>query len=556
MPNIHGFDTPQLQLRPSDMGPEAMAAAARRGGAFFNQAAEDFGQIGQRVGSAARDVGQVVLDHMDHQQITEGAAMGAQMFDTLTEQKNKIVAGIDPNDPQYGQKVEVALKQWREEQLEPQLQKFGEGFTTEKSQTWAEHFVAQTRNHMFTQTAADISTAAAIGIRNSVRTFQNSASNTAFNDPSAMPGLLAAAEHSITGMVSSSNVKGIDAARIQSEQLEATKEQIVKSAALGYIDKFAKVPSWVSDPQYSKYVSGAELKTFQHNAEARVKANNYYDRQTALVQKQQADLAVHQAAGDIMSTSLTPDPTNPSRLIVAPDAMKKVLDMVRKNPDAPSAAATARTLIDFFEHQQNQRAQPVTDDAVVKSDLIARLGDPNKPTGEIDVLRAAADDKLSPHTTTLLREMVKSMGPDLTHDPLVHSAIDAAKERLGVTTVVDGHERFANFMQAFLPTYLKQKRDGTLPPNWGDLKDPNSLISQSLKAYEPSAAARMQGHLLKSLGATGDIMNPSAPGGGSFRPPANWEWNPKREQYRDPAGNLYDKAGKPVSGGPVVPQSR
>ncbi len=47
MPNIKTYDTPALGLVPSETGIQAVAAAARRGGAFFNQAAGALNQIGQ-----------------------------------------------------------------------------------------------------------------------------------------------------------------------------------------------------------------------------------------------------------------------------------------------------------------------------------------------------------------------------------------------------------------------------------------------------------------------------------------------------------------------------
>lgn len=270
---ITGFEAPKLGLQPTEEGVQAFAGAGRRVGAFYNQAAqatERTGEFaGRAIGGAIKAVGDEAVKYVDHQQISAGAAKGTEMLSNLTEEKNKVVSGIDPNDPLFGQKVEVALKQWREERLTPALDQFTGGFSTEKSQEWAQHFVAATRQHMFTSTNADITTAAKIGINNSITTLRNTASNTALNDPSSLPMLLDQGRHSIAGMVGSSNLKGADAAKVNSETLEKFNESVVKSAAIGEIMKTGQVPSWVNDPKYSKYVSGAELKQLAQTA-------NYY----------------------------------------------------------------------------------------------------------------------------------------------------------------------------------------------------------------------------------------------------------------------------------------
>jgi hypothetical protein len=70
-------------------------------------------------------------------------------------------------------------------------------------------------------------------------------------------------------MVGSSNLKGIDAARVQSQVLESTKEQIVKASALGTIMRTGQAPSWLSDPKFSKYVNATEIVQLQ-------RAERYY----------------------------------------------------------------------------------------------------------------------------------------------------------------------------------------------------------------------------------------------------------------------------------------
>jgi hypothetical protein len=278
MPNIREFSAPEgLGLAPTDRGTEATAAAARRIGTSYREIADAKSDLGSRIGSTIRDVGDIAVKYEDHQQISAGAAHGAELFDGLTKSKDEAIKAIDPNDPAYGQKVETALKGWREQTLEPALDKFRDGFTTENSQAWAERFAENTRNHMFVSTAADMSTAAGIGIRNSVRTVANVASNTALNDPSSVPAQLDLVEHSVNGMVDSSPIRGTAGAEVKSEVLERTKEQIVKAGAIGAIQKSndpeKTAQEWVA--KYPQYINGAEAVTLAGNARQQIRARNY-----------------------------------------------------------------------------------------------------------------------------------------------------------------------------------------------------------------------------------------------------------------------------------------
>ena len=510
------YDAGNLGLQPSETGVQSVAGAARRVGMFYNQvgeATQHFGErAGQELGSAIREAGDTAVRYLDHQQISAGAASGAQLFDNLTARKDAIVKALDPNDPHYAQKVEVALKAWRENELEPAFDTFRKGFSTEKSQDWAERFIDHTRQHMYVSSNADIATAAKIGITNSITTFVNTASNTALKDPAAMPALLDAADHSVAGMVQSSSLRGAAAGAVQSEVLEKAKAKIVKSAAFGYIQQTGQVPPWASEPKYSQYIDGIELKQLQKAAEVQTRTNLLVQRQAALTQRQLDDQQVHVATNKAFTDNVTIDPAT-NRPMINPKFFTDVLDVARRFPNAPNAAATVKTYLDWGEAQQRARAEPVVSDAGTKAGLISGLMDPNKPTTELDVLRAEADNKLSTRDGAILRAMVHQMGPDLTHDPIVHTAMQGAAERVGQSLLVDGHERFANFMQAFLPQYLKAKRDGTLPPNALDLRDENSLIRQSLKPFEPTAQERMLAHSMRALGgANPGALLPAAPG--------------------------------------------
>src|SRR5215472_15890528 len=300
---IRPFEAPELGLRPSEIGVESMAAVGRRVGAFANQIAQETERYGERAGrqfgSAIRDAGQVVTDTITHHQVSQGAVTFAELSITLTNDWNTIAGNADPNDPS------VAAK-FRQTALEPALDKWKQGFATEAGQKWAEAHVEHLRSHMFEKTDADMASLAKQAASNNLHQTLNQLSNTVYNDPSSLKFALDTLGSSATGIVDSSpNLKGTVRASVKMELTEKGREQIVKSAAVGYIEKTGQVPEWVTDPKYSKYVNGIELKQLQKQAEAQTKANLYYERQAAALAKQEADLKVHKDMTEWMNTSIT-----------------------------------------------------------------------------------------------------------------------------------------------------------------------------------------------------------------------------------------------------------
>src|SRR5215470_18120872 len=132
MPNIRGYESPEgLGLRPSETGVEALAGAARRSGAFYNQIADAEGAQGQHIGSTIRDVGDVATKFVEHQEISNGATAFAQKQAELTDTWNQTIKNAKPGDPTVAQK-------FNQDVLQPALDELNEGFLTEGGQRFAE----------------------------------------------------------------------------------------------------------------------------------------------------------------------------------------------------------------------------------------------------------------------------------------------------------------------------------------------------------------------------------------------------------------------------------
>ena len=382
MPNIKGFDAPDLGLRPSETGVEAFAAAARRTGAFYNQAGEALSATGARIGSAIRDVGDIAVKFEDHREISAGAASFAKLQDNLTQQWNERAKTADPNDPKVAAKV-------RDEVVEPALENFPAGVSTENSQRFAEQKVEALRQHMFEKTAADMSTLAGVAVRKNLSDSTTAMTNTAMTDPSAVPSLLSGVDHSVNGVVGSSpTMSATDAARVSAEVSTSTKRAIVQAGAIGAIQKSsnpeATADEWIK--KYPDYISGAEAKTLASNARQQIRANNYdfetNRRRAKEIAQDKSNEKTAQYLIDVRSQDprLMNDPTA-KNILNDPELLKtdknNLLNYIdRQNKPETDARLSQQTFVGLL---RDLRAPNADADTVMQKAWDARLMDPGKP---------------------------------------------------------------------------------------------------------------------------------------------------------------------------------
>ena len=264
MPNIRTFDTPALDLRPSEIGVEATAAAARRGGAFYNQAAQAMENLGQHVASTVKDAGDLAINYIEHREISNGAAKLAQIEDGYTGAWQTFAAdpNRDWNDPTVVQQFRAGM--------EPGLQQFKDSFITERGRDWAEGRVDRFREHMFSKTAADASTMSAAAIVQNKEETVNSATSRVYKDPSALDDALAGLHDSINATVDSSPTLDVGTRARTKEGLFKQDEKLVKAAIAGIIKNGGDWHTIADNPKYSKYINATEIAQFE-------RAEKYYN---------------------------------------------------------------------------------------------------------------------------------------------------------------------------------------------------------------------------------------------------------------------------------------
>jgi hypothetical protein len=174
----------------------------------------------------------------------------------------------------------------------------------------------------------------------------NALSNTVRNDPTSLDISLQTYETSIDGMASSPNMKGATAAKFRTTMMQHGYEEIVKSAVLGHIEKTGEIPDWVSKPEYSKYINGAELKQFEQAAKNYNRLNTAEANSQKREQKYQESEDFNKRVNDLETRTAPKNAGDPPQL---PTTYWDEIRDLAKHPGAAHNPGRLRAMIDNGE---------------------------------------------------------------------------------------------------------------------------------------------------------------------------------------------------------------
>jgi hypothetical protein len=561
MPNIRTFDTPALELRPSEIGVEATAAAARRGGAFYNQAAQAMQTLGQHAGSAIKDAGEAAVKWETHRQISAGAPVMAQMEDSFGEAWKKKINNpdLDPNDPTIAGTFRAGM--------EPAFDRFRNGFHTEEGRLWAEKRIDDFREQMFHKTSADISNLAAEAVHTNYIKANNLAINTVYNDPSSLEAKFKALETDIEASLASSPTMDPTArARVRRELATTAKENLVEAAIKGAIDTPDVVEgSWrkiADDKRFAPYVDATKIAQYERR-ERQLRRAEESDKRTAEIQQKRIE---QQAALDRSieyknrfinaETGEYSFPKNFRAMVLTDPVMQKypaaTHELLREYNEIQSGIKDAKlTTISQNNYRilsgQIRRGEIINDDPIF--DAMDKGG---LTRTDRDALRKELAEARTPFGATL--------GKDRDHFMRVFSKIiDGAMNEYGEHSLL-GSQRMYQFEMAAQEAEQALRAKG-LDPHLAYKPDSEHYFGKpaNLERYRVSAqeAMKYKAEIEKSRKAGTplpelppipktpirlEVLEPSK----AFVPPPNWEWSPSRRQYRDPDGHIYDASGKRI----------
>lgn len=393
--------------------------------------------------------------------------------------------------------------------LEPTLEKLNSGALTEGGQRFAEAAVEKFRNHFMTKTSADMASLAGVAARSNINTLTNELSNAALRDPSSLKTSLGLIEHSVGSMVESSpNLKGADAAKLKIQLTDEAQAQIVKSAAIGAINANPEAGlKKFSGPEYSKYISGGELKQLEQQAKAVERARrvdeNYALQNQKLFKQEQSD----RIESDVFAKIHSEDPK--VRATVKASDIASNFDLTRE---------ARQRLVGIIERETKPETAAKVSNATA-IDLVSRIrapeGDPRRITDLGEVYAAYERGNLNKADLKFVREEFDSLRtPDgaalgKQQDEFIKAVkpmIDKSNPLLGKIDQSGAMQTYA-FTLALQRKIAEYRRAG---------KDPRDLMDPSKPDYmgSPSAIAAYQKPLQQSLS---DVAASLRGGGGGAK---------------------------------------
>jgi hypothetical protein len=497
-------------------------------------------------------VGNVAVKYMEHQEISKGAAEAAKTLYGLDAKWNETVKKSDPNDPT------TAIK-FREEVIEPTLEKMKAGYFTEGGQKFGESQVQSFRNHFFAKTTSDMARLAGVAAKANVETLTNQLTNAAISDPTSLRTSLDLAESSIGAMVDSSpNLKGADGSALKIQLVQNAQKEIVKAAAIGAINENPEAGlKKFSGPEYSKFISGTELKQLEAQAKTVERARRVDENYALQNQKLFKQEASDSQEGKYLEKLHSDDPKDRASVsareisrdyTLTREARERMINIVNRETKPETAAKISnRTTTDLITR------------------IRAPVGDPTRIADLNPVYDAYAKGDLSKSDLKFVREEFESMrtpdGAELgaQQDEFIKgfkSSITHANSLLGKLDP-SGDQKLYEFTRNIQKKVAEYRKAGKDPRDLFDPAKPDYMGSpaalspyqKSLKDSMESMAERMRSSMEaspppapaapKPTRMVGDVPVPAALNG-----IADLQFNKATQQWRDKAsGKVYDRRG-------------
>ena len=163
-------DGPALDVSKQNEAANNISRAAITEGNLYRQAGQDYKQAG-------KDLGEAVTQHQFMNEVSTGAPASAALTNNkLQEWQQAATQPGATNDPDF-------QKNWMDNNLEPALQQWQNGFSTQKGQEWAQTHADMIRTEFYHTTSADMMKLTAEQRMQDITTFANQQGAMVAKDP-------------------------------------------------------------------------------------------------------------------------------------------------------------------------------------------------------------------------------------------------------------------------------------------------------------------------------------------------------------------------------------
>lgn len=472
-----------------------------------------FGNIGQTIAN----VGTIIDKHQGMADTSALSKDAAEGFDALTRDWNDTVSKADPNDTSVAEK-------WRQEVLEPYLDKFGQDVGSTAGVDFRERAINTLRNHFIEKTLGDQSALSGSAVKTNLEQSVNSYSQAAYNDPSSAETAITLYQGSVETQIQSHTLTGEQAAQVRASTVVGVK-QIALGAVRGMADKNPQAAIQALDSgRFDKYLNGEEKSQAKGYATAQQKAKDADARRVQEDARRDAEEASDKRRNDIMRSYATPD----GGLKIPKNAISAIL------ADPTMTPADKDALIGITKRLGEPDAVEMKNDPATYLSLFNRIhlpdGNPQK-IKDADQLNQFLGKGLNYTGLEQLRHELVPGGKETLANELKTRWLTTARNQIVGTNPLlgirdpKGDELFGNFLVQFLPAYEAAVAGGANP---ADLLKPNGQFDQMLAHYKRTPAQQMQ-----------DIAGAMGQGGGELpvmKTPADAQKLAPGTHYKTPDG--------------------
>lgn len=400
MPEIREFDNKIDGLKPDDRATQATVFAARHVGA-------EYANIGQSIGGAITSAGDTYEKIKSQQEISQGLATRAQIVDNLTTAWNVTSNNSDPNDHSTAEK-------WREEQLQPILDAWQTGFSTEHGRQWAMEQSAQMQQHFFEKTAADQSVKAGQAAKRNLIDFNTSTTNTLLQDPASLNTALGTTDMAIDSIIKADpDMTPEQAAALRGPIRDQFRLDQAKAAVIGTAR--ADPDKAMADLQSTKYdaVLNAEQKNSLFGFAESIKREARADARAATAAQNEAQKQDFNGKVSAVEAQLQ----NPDGSMSVKPGMHQALMMLSQHPGAAFEPGRISSLEDAMARAVKDKIDGTyaqTNNTTWQT-LASKIGQPIGSPGALthaEVDQAYAAGNLSTHDHAFLKSAVEGMHSD------------------------------------------------------------------------------------------------------------------------------------------------
>lgn len=537
--NIAQYTSPVDELRPNDTGAEALGQAGVHVGRLYNEA-------GSEIEKGADKLGNAVTDHDYMDELSQGSAAWSATFNSMTTQWNKMAS-----QPGAAQDKSVQAT-FMNNNLEPALQDFQNGFDTEAGQKWGLEQANKMRDHFTEKTSSDMMTLSGEAKMQDATTTLNQIAGVVYKDPTSAD---AAYQH-IHDTIDAIKANGTwDAEHIKEfDKMDFDmSNQVAKNQVQGFADQgnFKAASGLLASGALDGHLPGgeqAELHKYIDNAQ---KARQSDQDHAMLMQERAQKMKDDQFSNNVIA-SIAPDASG--NINVPPGTMSKIF---------ATQGISGKAKLETMEAVNKIAKGSVADDPATTRNNFTNL--PN--LSQADLRTQAAQGKITPETYKFFSEQVKETPEATAQKNMLANATSQVQKTIlaspapGLPPTDDQRQRETAFTNWFMPAYTEAMSDpanASIPPVQRSQMllsstDPKGLLTPDrMKQFVPSPQEVLSNGL-KNVGPLPSGLSipgaaPSAPTKDDLQSKASaTKYNPTTKKYSYLVDSKWvDETGKEI----------